>query len=117
VAGENQQHHLALLNGPGDFAWKRTAGPNVAWRDPASDRRPFESGADSVRYLPVLGRVGKENVMRHEENESACFYSRLDEHATEFMPRPMNLASFSPRQGKWPQKNGMPATRLLCPGN
>ncbi len=65
MARENQEHHLALLDGPRDFAGESAAWAHVPWSDPASDPRLFERRANGVGYLSVLRRMRNENVMRH----------------------------------------------------
>ncbi len=87
MARENQEHHLAFLNGARDLAGERAARAHVPGSDPASDPRLFERLANGVGYLSVLRRVRNENVMRHGKNRIRSVLPRLAEQATELIQR------------------------------
>ena len=65
---ENQDHHLAVLNRPCDFARKGTSRPYIPRRHPALDSALLQRAADRLRYLLVLRRVRNENSARHKRD-------------------------------------------------
>jgi hypothetical protein len=83
MAGENQQHDLALANGSRDFAGKSMPRPDVSWRDPAPDAGSFKRSANSFGGVSIPGRVGDKNVAGH--GQSSRFYLFLCNPATELM--------------------------------